>query len=180
MFMQKVRIYSIAALLLLVVTISCRDDDWAPYPDWNENVGAATKITVNASRNSFRLSNGLANEFLEFNLDVDGYEVTQVAEVELLFTFFDATPGTTPVGPKLLKKVNAFPATVQVTAQEAAAAIGNGFTINDFAAGDNFRLTFPIITTEGRRLTVALNSQLCTEPAQPLYRSCQVQWNVVN
>ncbi len=177
--MKNVKIYSIAALVLLVVTMSCRDDDWAPYPDWNENVGAATKITVNASRNSFRLSNGLANEFLEFNLDVDGYEVTQISEVELQLTFIEASPART-VGPRLLKKVTSFPATVQVTAQEAADAIGGGFTINDFQNGDRFRLTFPIITSEGKRLTVALNSQLCTEPAQPLFQSCQVQWNVVN
>lgn len=34
----------------LVILVSCRDDDWAPYPDWNDNVGAATKVAINAAR----------------------------------------------------------------------------------------------------------------------------------
>ena len=74
------------------ILVSCRDDDWAPYPDWNNNVGAATKIVVNPARNSFRLSQGIANEYLEFNLNVDGYEITTVSEVELMFTFTEASP----------------------------------------------------------------------------------------
>ena len=177
--MKRVKIFSIGTLVLLSALMACRDDNWAPYPDWNDHVGAATKITVNAARNSFRLSNGIANEFLEFNLDVDGYEITQVTEVELQLTFLEAAPART-VGPVLLKKVSSFPAVVQVTPAEVAAAIGNGFTINDFQAGDRFRLTFPMITADGRRLTVALNSQLCTEPTQVMFQSCQILTNVVN
>lgn len=176
--MNLKRIY-FSGLVFVLFLVSCRDESLSPIPDMNDNIGAATKIAINANRNSFRLGSGIANEYLEFTLNVDGYEVTEVAEVELQFTFTENSPART-VGPVLLKKVNAFPATVQVTAQEAATAIGNGFTVNDFQNGDRFRLTFPILTADGRRLTVALNSELCVQPAQPLFGSCQVQWNVVN
>lgn len=168
-----------SGVVFVLFLVSCRDESLNPIPDMNDNIGAATKVTVNANRNSFRLGNGIANEYLEFTLNVDGYEVTEVSEVELQFTFFENTPSRT-VGPVLLKKVTSFPATVQITAQEAATAIGNGFTVNDFQSTDSFRVTFPIITADGRRLTVALNSELCVQPAQPLFGSCQVQWNVVN
>jgi len=163
----------------LSILVSCRDDDWAPYPDWNDNVGAATKIVVNPARNSFRLSQGIANEYLEFNLNVDGYEITTVSTVELMFTFTEASPART-VGPLLLKTVNTFPSDVRVTPDEAATAIGGGFTAASFQAGDRFQLTFPMVTSDGRRLTVALNSELCVQPAQPLFGSCQVTCNVVN
>lgn len=164
-------------LTFLVIVLACQDDDWAPYPDWNENVGAATKIAVNANRNRYKISNGLSNEFIEFTLNVDGYDLTEVASVELRLSFFR---GTTTLGPVLLRTVESFPSTVQVTAQEAVTAIGSGLTLNSLQNGDSFRLTFPIITTDGRRLTVALNSELCTNAAQPLFGSCSVAWNVVN
>lgn len=167
-----------------MILASCRKDDWAPYPDWNENVGAATKITVNAARNSYRLSSGIANEYYEFNLNVDGYDITEVAEVELRFTFTRTAAPTMAAGPLVLKKVTTFPSDVQVSAQEAAAAIaaatGTTFTVADFRVGDRFTMTFPMITSDGRRLTVAVNSELCVQPAQPMYQSCQVIWNVVN
>lgn len=166
-------------LTSIIIMISCQNDDSLPSPDWNKNVGAATKIAVNAARNSFRLGSGINSEFLEFTLNVDGYELTEVSAVELQFTFFEASPVRT-VGPVLLKTVNAFPSTVQVTSQEAAAAIGGGFTTASFQNGDRMRVTFPILTADGRRLTVALNSELCTNAAQPLFGSCQVLWNVVN
>lgn len=171
--------FIIPAIIFIAILVSCHDESKDPAPDMNDNVGAATKIAVNAARNSFRLAPGIANEFLEFTLNVDGYEITEVSEVELQFTFFEASPVRT-VGPLLLKKVNTFPSTVQVTSQEAATAIGGGFTVANFQNGDRMRLTFPIITADGRRLTVALGSELCLQPAQPLFGSCQVLWNVVN
>src|SRR5687768_4075978 len=171
---------SISSFVMLVITLlmACQDEEWNPGSDWNQNVGAATKIVISAANNNFDLSDGIATEFVEFNLDVDGYGVTTVSEVELQFTFTEASPARA-VGPVLLKKVSSFPAVVQVTAQEVAAAIGGGFTAADFQANDSFRLTFPILTADGRRLTVALNSELCVQPAQPLFGSCQVQWTVV-
>ena len=159
--------------------VSCRDDDWAPYPDWNNHIAAATKIVVNPARNAFRLSNGIANEYLEFNLNVDGYEVTPVQEVQIMFKFTEASPPR-PLPAMLLKTVTSFPSDVRVTPDEAAAAIGGGFTAADFQAGDTFQLTFPIITTDGRKFTVAVTSELCVQPAQPLFGSCQVICNVVN
>jgi hypothetical protein len=177
--MKNIKRYTTILSVALVILVSCRDDDWAPYPDWNENVGAATKIVVNPARNSFRLGQGIANEYLEFNLNVDGYEITTVSAVDIMFTFTEASPART-VGPKLLKTITAFPSDVRVTPDEAAAAIGGGFTAANFQAGDRFQLTFPIITEDGRRLTVALNSELCSQPAQPLFGGCQVTCNVVN
>src|SRR5687768_6631671 len=177
---MKISNRNISSFLMIVITLlmACQEEDWNPGPDWNKNVGASTKIVINAANNNFDLSDGIASEFIEFNLDVDGYGVTTVNEVELQFTFTEASPART-VGPLLLKKVSTFPAVVQITAQEAATAIGGGFTANDFQANDSFRLTFPILTADGRRLTVALNSELCVQPAQPLFGSCQVQWTVV-
>lgn len=128
---------------------------------------------------SYRLSSGIGSEYLEFTLNVDGYDVTTVSEVELEFTFFEGSP-VRQVGPLLLKKVTSFPSTIQVTSAEAATAIGGGFTAANFQVGDRFRITFPIVTADGRRLTVAQNSELCVQPAQPLFGNCQVLWNVVN
>ena len=170
---------SSSLLIAIALLFSCQDENWNPAPDWNKSVGAATKIVISATDNNCSVSQGIATEFIEFNLDVDGYGVTKVDEVELQFTFTEAAPARV-VGPVLLKKVNSFPSTVRITTQEAAAAIGGGFTVNDFQTNDSFRLTFPILTTDGRRLTVALNSELCVQPAQPLFGSCQIQWNVVN
>jgi hypothetical protein len=177
--MKSVKKYLLMVGVALTFLVSCRDDDWAPYPDWNQNVGAATKIVVNPARNQWRLSNGIANEYLEFNLNVDGYEITTVQEVELMFTFIEASPART-LPARVLKKVTSFPSDVRVTPDEAAAAIGGGFTAASFQAGDRFQLTFPIITADGRRLTVSVNSELCVQPAQPLFGSCQVVCNVVN
>jgi hypothetical protein len=163
----------------LTILVSCRDDDWAPYPDWNQHIGAATKIVVNPAHNSFRLSNGIANEYLEFNLNVDGYDLTEIQEVDIMFKFTEASPPR-PLPAVLLKKVSSFPSDVRVTPAEAAAAIGGGFTAADFQAGDTFQLTFPIIATDGRKFTVSVTSELCVQPAQPLFGSCQVICNVVN
>lgn len=176
--MKTVRKYLIMIGVSLTILVSCRDEDWAPYPDWNDNMGAATKIAVNPARNQWRLSNGIANEYLEFNLNVDGYEVTTVQEVELMMVF---TRGTNPpMSARLLKTVSTFPSDVRVTPDEVAAAIGGGFVAANFQAGDRFQLTFPIITTDGRKLTVAVTSELCVQPAQPLFGHCQVICNVVN
>jgi hypothetical protein len=177
--MKNIRRYTLMMAVALSILVSCRDDDWAPYPDWNDNVGAATKIVVNPARNSYRLSQGIANEYLEFNLNVDGYDITTVSTVEIMFTFTEQSPAR-QVGPFLLKTVSSFPSDVRVTPDEAAAAIGGGFTAANFQAGDRFQLTFPMITSDGRRLTVGLNSELCVQPAQPLFGSCQVTCNVVN
>jgi hypothetical protein len=178
--MKHLRKYSALAFAAVLLLASCRDDDWSPYPDWNDNVGAATKIQVNASRNSFRLGQGIANEYLEFTLDVDGYEITEVKEVDLMLVFTEGSPAKPALPAVLLKKVSTFPSTVQVTAQEVADLIGGGWTINDFQAGDRFQLTFPIHTVDGRKLTVALASEVCVQPAQPMFGSCQVTVNVVN
>lgn len=172
---------NISALVIISMGIlfSCRDDDWSPAPDWNDNVGAATKIILSSTDKSFKLSDGINNEFIEFNLDVDGYGVTTVASVELQLTYTKASPAKV-VGPVLLKTIESFPSVVRVTSQEVAAAVGGGVTPNNFLKGDSFKLTFPIVTTDGRRLTVAPNSDLCVQPAQPLFGSCQVQWVVEN
>jgi hypothetical protein len=181
--MKNIRRYSLMIAAAFAILVSCRDDDWAPYPDWNDHVGAATKLVINPARNSFRLSQGIANEYFEFNLNVDGYDLTTVTEVELMFTFTEASPARAN-GPFVLKRVNTFPSDVQITAAEAAAAIatarGTAFTVNDFQAGDRFDLTFPMITDDGRRLTVATNSELCTNAAQPMFQSCTARCNVVN
>lgn len=171
--------YPSIVLVAMVVLMSCRDENWAPYPDWNDNVGAATKIQVNASRNSFRLSQGIANEYLEFNLDVDGYEITEVKEVDIMVSFVEASPART-ISARFLKKVSTFPSTVQITPQEVADLIGGGFTVNDFQNGDRFQATFPIHTADGRLLTVALASEVCVQPAQPMFGSCQITCNIVN
>lgn len=178
MIMKVFNKYS-AGLLIVVTLLACQKDDWAPYPDWNDNVGAATKLTINTARNSFRLSSGIDNEFVEFTLNVDGYDITQVSSVDLEMTFLEASPART-VGPVVLKSISSFPSTVQVSAQEVATAIGGGFTTASFQNNDRVRLTFPIHTADGRKLTVALNSELCTNAAQPLFGSCQFLWNVVN
>jgi hypothetical protein len=53
-----------------------------------------------------------------------------------------------------------------------------GVSVDDFEVGDSFQLTFPINTADGRRLTVALNSDLCNEPVQPSFGGCSFTWGI--
>lgn len=170
---------------LIVVLNSCRDEDWNPAPDINDNIGAITKLQVNPERTFFNALNPLSDQFVEFTVDVDGFEVTEVSKVEILLTytendaiydelqeiFVDSVYASVVVG-----EVSSFPATVQFSAQQAAEALGK--SVDDFELGDSFNLTFPLYSTDGRKFTVALASELCNQPGQPSFGGCNVAWAI--
>lgn len=183
--------YNIVALCIgvLVSLNACEEERWGNIPNLNENVGAITLIDVNEEKSFFNALNALEGQEVEFEIDVDGFDETEVntVDIELTFTEKDATtdaegnPADLAYDPVLLKTVNTFPSTVTVTVEEVIAAIQAfkpEFTVKDLEVGDNFNLTFPINTADGRRLTTALNSDLCQEPVQPSFGGCNVTWSV--
>ena len=177
------KIYIILAFLMMV-SISCRDEDLTPYPKIEDHIGAITLVTTNPDKSIFNPLNNLATEEIEFELDVDGFGVTTVSSVDviLIFTENDALVDIegnlvdSVYAPIVVTNVTQFPTTITLTGQEVADLIG--MDVNDFEVGDSFQLTFPINTDDGRTLTVALSSDLCNEPAQPSFGGCAFEWGV--
>ena len=173
----------------MITLQGCEEERWGNIPNLNEQVGAVTLVNVNPDKAFFNALNDLGGEEVEFELDVDGFEIAEVnsVDIELIFTENDAA-----LGPEdelidvtyesvLVKSVTTFPSTVTFTAMEALEAIKTfkpDFTIDSLEVGDGFNLIFPINTADGRRLTTALSSELCNEPVQPSYGGCNVAWSV--
>lgn len=182
--MKKISILTIAFSWLVLLN-ACRDEDWNPAPDINDNIGAVTLIQVNAEKNYFNALNPLSDEEVEFTIDVDGFDVTEVSSVDIMLTFTEKD-GTYNEAEDIYEdkeypavkvgEVSSFPSTFSVSAAEAAEALG--WDVNDFEVGDSFDLTFPIHSADGRTFTVALNSDLCQQPAQPSFGGCNVRWSI--
>lgn len=184
--MKNYKIYTAITMFLLFIAMACSDEFPGKSPNMNDNVGAVTLVTVNPNKNFFNLTApSLAAEEIEFTLDVDGFGITTVnnVEVELVFTEkdrlydpFREEAVDSIYAPVTLEVVSSFPATVVVTGQEVSDALG--IAIGDFELGDSFQITLPINTADGRRLTTALASDLCNEPAQPSFGGCGVAWSI--
>jgi hypothetical protein len=183
--------YKIVSLCLgvLILLNACEEERWGNIPNLNEHVGAITLIDVNEEKSFFNALNDLAGQEVEFEINVDGFEVTEInnVDVELTFTENDATvdaegnPADVTYDPVIIQTVETFPSTLAVSVEDVIAAIQTfkpDFTIADLEVGDQFNLTFPINTADGRRLTTALNSDLCQEPVQPSFGGCNVAWAV--
>lgn len=168
----------------MLAYFSCRDESTLPYPDINDYAGAVTNVETNPDKNFFNALNDLAAEEVEFSIDVNGFNLTEVnsVDIELVFTQLgilldlEGNPRDSVWTPVLFSTINTFPSTINITGQQVADILG--LDINDFAVGDNFQVTFPINTADGRRLTVALNSDLCNEPVQPSFGGCSYQWGI--
>jgi hypothetical protein len=183
--MKKILKYLLLIVFVSFFSIACRDESLNPIPDMNDNVGAVTLIAVNPSRTFYNLLNPLSDEFVEFTIDVDGFGITHVNSVDLELIFTEKARVYDPFqdifvdsvyNPVLIKSVNTFPSTVQITPAEIATALN--ISVNDFELGDNFNVVFPINTADGRRLKTALNSELCNQPAQPSFGGCNVAWSL--
>ncbi len=177
------------SLCLLCLLNACDEERWGNIPNLNDHIGAITLIDVNEDKSFYDASIGLAGQEVEFMIDVDGFEVTEVTsvDIELTFTEKDATsdpegnPADLSYDPVMIKTVSTFPSTVTISVEETVTAIKTfkpAFTIDSLAVGDQFNLAFPITTADGRRLTTALNSDLCQEPVQPSFGGCSVAWAV--
>jgi hypothetical protein len=184
--MKRIFKYFFTLLLIIVAAAACRDEDLERRPSMDDNIGAVTKVTRNPARTFFNLLNPLQDEFVEFTIDVDGFNVTKInsVDVELVFTEKDRVYDPfqdeyvdSVYAPVIVKTITTFPAVVQITGQEVANALGIA-SVDDFEVGDAFNVTFPINTADGRRLTVALNSELCNQPGQPSFGGCNVAWAV--
>ena len=174
---------------ILIFLNACEEERWGNIPNLNDYVGAITLIDVNEDKSFYNALNDLAGQEVEFEVNVDGFEVTEInsVDVELIFTENDATtdaegnPADVTYDPVIIENVTTFPATLSVSVEDAIAAIQTykpDFTIADLEVGDQFNLLFPINTADGRRLTTALNSDLCQEPVQPSFGGCNVAWAI--
>lgn len=174
-------------LLVSTAVLSCRDDDKDPRPDLNDSVGAITLVT-DVSTTSWDLGL-LATEGVSWDIDVDGFDLTQIesVSVQLIFTDKGRLPNPDPEGSPLdsvyapieIGTITSFPGTFNVTAAQIVDLIPDFTSTDDFFIGDNFNFIFPISTTDGRVLTTALNSDLCQQPAQPSFGGCNVSVNIV-
>jgi len=174
---------------LLIALNACEEERWGNIPNLNDHIGAITLIDVNEDKSFYNALNDLSGQEVEFEINVDGFDVTEVSSVDILLTFTekDATtdaegnPADLSYDPVELKEVNTFPSMVTVSVEEVISAIQSfkpDFTKDSLEVGDNFNLTFPINTADGRRLTTALNSDLCQEPVQPSFGGCNVAWSI--
>jgi hypothetical protein len=189
--MKKILKYSILMMVALgmISLQGCEEERWGNSPNLSEHIGAVTLINMNPDKTFYNALNDLATEEVEFEINVDGFEVTVVnsVDVEMIFTEKNATkdaegkPADLTYDPVLVKTVNSFPSTVTFSATEAIEAIKTfkpNFTIDSLEVGDGFNLVFPIHTADGRRLTTALNSDLCNEQIQPSFGGCNVAWAI--
>lgn len=182
--MKNFRIKHILIFTLVLAYFSCRDESTLPYPDINEYAGAVTNVETNPDKSFFNALNDIAAEEVEFSIDVNGFNLTTINSVDLELVYTQAgvlldlegNPRDSIWATVLLANITAFPSTVTVTGQQAADALG--VLVDDFAVGDGFQLTFPIHTADGRRLIVALNSDLCNEPVQPSFGGCSYTWSI--
>lgn len=184
--MKKYMKYLMLVVVLVGTSIACRDESLNPIPDMNDHVGAVTLVTRNPARSFYNLLNPIAAEYVEFTIDVDGFGLTEIesVDIELIFTEndrlydpFQDIMVDSVYDNVLIQTITSFPATVQVSGQQLADALEFA-SADDFELGDIFNLVFPINTKDGRRLTVALNSELCNQPAQPSFGGCNVTWPV--
>lgn len=172
--------------LSAIIIFSCKDDDLDPRPDLNENVGAVTLVQVNPDKNFFNLNAAdFSAEEVEFTVDVDGFDITGIRDVEVQVVYTDAGAIFDPLrggsvdsvfAPIVLSTLTSFPSTVSITTQAVADALG--LPLDSLQLGDDFQVTLPINTTDGRTLTTALSSDLCNQPAQPSFGGCGVAWAV--
>jgi hypothetical protein len=183
--MKKLTRYFLTLSLIVIAAVACRDEDLERRPSINDNIGAITKVTRNPQRTFYNLLNPLQNEFVEFTLDVDGFSATEVNSVDIEVVFVENDRVFDPFqeiyvdsvyAPVIVKTITTFPSTIQISGSDVAAALKKN--VNDFEVGDSFTATFPINTGDGRRLTVALNSELCNQPGQPSFGGCSVAWVV--
>lgn len=182
--MNKVLKYIFPMIAGITLGTSCTDEDSLPAPDPNDHIGAVTLLTPSDDPNKsfFNAFNDLAAENVEFVLDVDGFDVTEIesVDIELIYTEKDrlvdaeGNPRDSVYAPVLLETVTEFPTTLNFTGEEVAQALG--VPIDSLGVGDGFNLIFPINTADGRRLTTALNSELCNEPAQPSFGGCNFEF----
>lgn len=174
---------------ILIFLNACEEERWGNIPNLNEYVGAVTLISVNQDKAFYNALNDLSGQEVEFEMNVDGFDITEVnsVDIEFIFTENDATldaegnPADVTYDPVIIENVTTFPSTLSVSVEDAIAAIQTfkpDFTIEDLEVGDQFNLIFPINTADGRRLTTALNSDLCQEPVQPSFGGCNVAWAV--
>ena len=172
-------------LIGLILFSACRDESLDPRPDLEENVGAVTLVEVDPDNNFFNaLEADFASEVVNFSIDINGFEVTEVESVDLLLEYTELDGAVDPFlgvvdsvyAPVVLGTITSFPSDISISAADVASALGK--TVADLEVGDSFVLTFPINTADGRRLTVALASDLCNQPAQPSAGGCSVVWTV--
>lgn len=173
---------------LFLLTQSCVEDheNLGSIPTFGgENIGAIT--TLEAEPAIFNLLEDLSTQSISFVVDVDGFGVTEIesVDIELIFTDARRLPNPDPTADPLdsiydniiVATVDEFPASFEFSAAELADIVGFG-TIDSLDVGDNFNFIFPINTADGRRLTTALNSDLCTQPGQPSFGGCNYTVNV--
>ncbi|MGI9544246.1 MAG: hypothetical protein ACR2MX_13385 [Cyclobacteriaceae bacterium] len=187
--MKDIRKYILPIFCVSLLLGSCSDDSLIPAPDVNDPsiIGAVTMVTPNPDLNFFNfLSTDFANEAIEFDLDVDGFGVTDVNSVDVMMTFTEKDAVFNPFknefedlvyDPIAVASITSFPSTVSFSATEAAVALGFD-SVDSLEVGDGFLFTFPINTADGRTLTTALNSDLCNEPAQPSFGGCSYSWSI--
>ncbi|MEM9896140.1 MAG: hypothetical protein AAF789_07195 [Bacteroidota bacterium] len=173
-------------IVIAICFFACRNENLDPRPDLNDNVGAITLIS-NQSVASFDLTEINSSE-LSFDIDVDGFDETEVTSVSVQMIFTDAgrNPNPDPAGSPLdsiydaveISTVTSFPSTVTIAISDIVNAIPDFSSADDFFIGDNFNFIFPISTADGRILTTALQSDLCQQPAQPSFGGCNVNINI--
>ncbi len=190
--MKKIIIYS---LVVGLVALGCQKDDINPAPDLNDYVGAVTLVTQPTDPGDlfFNALNDLNGEQISFTLDYDNFGTTDVESltIRLEYTetagkfdifrneFVDTTYVTVDIDEI---PVGNLPSTVTITGAEMLTilqGLNPKFTsVDSIEVGDFFQLTFPINLPDGTELTVALNSDLCNEPAQPSAGGCGFAWGV--
>lgn len=181
--MKRLIIKYLIVAMVIPLIYSCQTDDIGEVPDQNQNIGAVTIVT-GQNVVSWDATMPLGPQFIEFTLDVDGFDITEISSVDLYLTYSDNDGDIDPITGEsiplvfdrnLFANITTFPTVITITSGEASAFFG--LTIDSLDQSDNFLLDFEINTGDGRTLTFALQSDLCNEPLQPA--SCSVSWSLV-
>lgn len=185
--MKQIIRVSIFIVFIGGIFFSCEDESKNRIPDINELTGAVTLLKQSTDPNNlfFNALNPLTSEMVEFEIDVNGFDVTEITSVDIEVVWTEKDGATDAEGKLIplvrdaviVKTITSFPSMVQISASDVADAYGLSGA-NDFEVGDAFRSTYPINTADGRRLTTAVNSDLCQQPAQPSFGGCNFDWAV--
>ena len=194
--MKNFNLYRILMLtMVLAVLGACEDEDANPSPDLNDFIGAYTTVapSTDPSDGFFNALNDLETEQVAFGLNYDDFEVTDVSNVTVRLQFtefeglFDEFRGefvnlTYPEIDIMTIETADLPVDLTFTGLdmlEILQQLDDKFTsVDSIEVGDFFQLTFPLNLADGTQLTVALNSDLCNEPAQPSFGGCGFGWAV--
>lgn len=153
--MKKFNILICLFALVILIT-SCRDEETYPIVDFTS--GGLVKATI-PPENSFFNAADISNAQVIMNLIATDKENGNLIEAyEIYSGYIDVSEEDSELEPVLIKTVNTFPSTVNVTVAEIVQALNIPGGIESLEPGDIFPMTMTVVMKDGRRFDASNSS----------------------